>query len=88
MLKILDYHSGQNDPLYAVGSSWYAGHSVPRSLVKDMGYNLMLDSSPGSDTTDPDGEYKLGLELMSMLPSDEDIEGAIVQQENRIENPN
>lgn len=42
-LKILDYHGGQNDPVYALGSSWLAGASVPEEIVNDAAANLRDD---------------------------------------------
>ncbi len=31
--RILDWHGGQNSPLYALGSSWLAGKAVSDELV-------------------------------------------------------
>jgi len=44
-LAMLDWHGGQNDPIYAVGSSWLAGRSVPSNLVEDAISNLVRDLS-------------------------------------------
>lgn len=33
-LRVLDWHGGQFTPTYAVGSSFYAGHSVPEDTLK------------------------------------------------------
>jgi hypothetical protein len=33
--NISQWHSSQGDPIYAVGSSWFAGHDVPMNIVED-----------------------------------------------------
>lgn len=40
---ILQWHGGQSDPLYAVGSSWLAGRSVDDTLVENALFNIRQD---------------------------------------------
>lgn len=39
-LKLLEWHSGQTSPVYAVGSSAYAGQCVDSNLVRLAMYEL------------------------------------------------
>lgn len=43
-LRLLDWHGGQGDPIYAVGSSALnRGACLPAKLVSDAAYNLRHD---------------------------------------------
>lgn len=63
-LRALDYHEGQDDPIYALGSSAYARSSVPVSIVEDAIYNLDLDSK---EMPNDDELFDLIYELQSTL---------------------
>lgn len=39
-LRVLEWHGGQGTPLYAVGSSWFAGRDVSRDLVEQAASEL------------------------------------------------
>ena len=38
--KLMSWHGGQGDALYAVGSNWYSGHSVDSAVVERAISNL------------------------------------------------
>ena len=46
--KLHQWHGGQGDPLYAVGSCWYAGTTAPLGLVRDAAFNLHRDAAKGA----------------------------------------
>jgi hypothetical protein len=51
-LKLMNWHSSSGDPVYAVGSSWFAGWAVPADIVQKAWIRLAEDlkkaaGSPG-----------------------------------------
>jgi hypothetical protein len=42
-VKLHNWHDSQQDPVYTVGSMFYAGLSAPREDVRDALYNLKLE---------------------------------------------
>lgn len=52
-LRVLDWHVGQFTPTYAVGSSFYAGNTVPedtvKSAIRELRRELALQLSVGNN---------------------------------------
>lgn len=41
------FHCGMCDPIYAVGSCWYAGRTAPLVLVREAALNLHVEAERG-----------------------------------------
>lgn len=69
-LKLLEYHGGQTDPIYACGSSWHAGKEVPVSVVRDAMDNLDLGVEEEQKLYDACEELLDANELLDWKPDD------------------